>query len=100
MKVLMYNFHYNYIKNKHNNKSRLLFTDTDSLMYFIDFSKDKEMFGFGDYSAKSKYYDDSSKLVFGKMKDGTGDIVTEEFVRLKPKMYLFLVDNSSDHKKK
>ena len=96
----MYNFHYNYIKNKHNNKSRLLFTDTDSLMYFIDFSKDKEMFGFGDYSTKSKYYDDSSKLVFGKIKDGTGDIVTEEFVRLKPKMYLFLVDNSSDHKKK
>ena len=80
------------------NESRLLFTDTDSLMYFIDLSKDKEMFGFGDFSAKSKY-DDSSKLVFGKMKEGTGGIVTEEFVRLKPKMYLFLVNNSSDHKK-
>ena len=81
------------------NESRLLFTDTDSLMYFIDLSKDKEMFDFGDFSAKSKYYDDSSKLVFGKMKEGTGGIVTEEFVRLKPRMYLFLVNNSSDHKK-
>ena len=32
-KVLMYKFHYDYIKNKHGNNSRLSFTDTDSLMY-------------------------------------------------------------------
>ena len=48
-KVLMYEFHYNYIKNKYGNNSRLLFTDTDRLMYEIkaedvyeDFSKDKK----------------------------------------------------------
>ena len=29
-KVLMYEIHYNYIKKKYDNKSRLLFTDTDS----------------------------------------------------------------------
>ena len=29
-KVLMYKFHYDYIKNKYGNNSRLLFTDTDS----------------------------------------------------------------------
>ena len=47
-KVLMYEFHYDYIKNKHGNNSRLLFTDTDNLKYEIrtedvyeDFSKDK-----------------------------------------------------------
>ena len=34
-KVLMYEFHYNYIKNKYGNNSRLLFTGTDSLMYKI-----------------------------------------------------------------
>ena len=34
-KVLMYEFHYDYIKNKYNNKSKLLFTDTDSLMHEI-----------------------------------------------------------------
>ena len=29
-KVLMYEFHYEYIKNKYDNNSRLLFTDTNS----------------------------------------------------------------------
>ena len=60
---------------KNSSKSRLLFTDTDLLMNEIktedvyeDFSKDKEMFDFNNYSAKSKYYDDSNKLVVCKMK--------------------------------
>ena len=33
------------------------------------------------------------------MKDETGGVAINEFVRLKPKMYLFLVDDSSEHKK-
>ena len=52
-KVLMYEFHYDYIKNKYDNKSKLLFADTDSLMHEIKnedvyegFSSDKEMFDF------------------------------------------------------
>ena len=34
-KVLMYEFRYDYIKNKYDNKLKLLFTDTDRLMYEI-----------------------------------------------------------------
>ena len=43
-------------------------------------------------------YDNSNKLVIGKMKDEIGGVVIEEFVELKPKMYSFLVDNN-EHKK-
>ena len=64
-KVLMYELCYYYTKNRCGNNSRILFTDADSLMYGIktdyvyeDFSKDKKMFDFSHYSAKSKYNDD------------------------------------------
>ena len=60
-KVVMYEFHYDYIKNKYGNNSTLLFTDTDNLMYEIktedvyeDFSNDKEIFDLSNYSTKSK----------------------------------------------
>ena len=33
------------------------------------------------------------------MKDETGGVTIKEFVGLKPKMYSFLVDDSSEHKK-
>ena len=34
-KVLTYGFHYDYIKNKYCNNSKLIFTDTDNLIYEI-----------------------------------------------------------------
>ena len=43
-------------------------------------------------------YDNSNKLVIGKMKDEIGGVAIEEFVGLQPKMYSFLVDNN-EHKK-
>ena len=105
-KVLMYKFHFDYIKNKYGNSSRLLFTDTNSLMYqnktediYEDFSNNKEMFDFSNYSIKSKYYDHSSKLVVRKMKDEVAGVAIEEFVGLKPNMYSYLADDNSEHKK-
>ena len=86
-KVSMYKFHFDYIKSKYGNNSRLLFTDTVSLTYefktediYEGFSNDKEMFDFSNYSTKSKCYDDLNTLVVGKMKDETDGAAIEEFV--------------------
>ena len=87
----MYKLRYDYIEKKYGNKSGLLFSYTDSLVYEIktenvyeDFSQDKEMFKFNNYSAKSKYYDDSNKLLVGEMKDKTAGAAIEIFIGLKP----------------
>ena len=54
---------------------------------------------FQQYSAKSKYFDDSNKLVAGKTIDETAGVASTEFVGLTPKMYSFLVDDSRERKK-
>ena len=66
---------------------------------YEDFNKNKEMFDFSNFSADSKYCNDSNKLVVGKMKDKTGGAAIKEFGGLKLNMHLFLVDVSSEHKK-
>ena len=93
-KVMIYKFHYDYIKNKYGNNSRLIFTDADSLIYDIktddgyeSFSKNRKMFEISNYSTKSKYYYDSNKLVLGKMKGETARVAIKECVGSKPNMY-------------
>ena len=60
-------------------KQKILFKKSDSVMYEIkteefyeDFRNNIEMCDFSNYSAKSKYYDNSNKLVSRKMKEKTG----------------------------
>ena len=65
---------------------------------YEDFSSDKQMFDFSNYSIKSKYYDNLNKLNIGKMKDETGGVAIEEYVGLKPKMYSLLIDNIKTQK--
>ena len=51
------------------------------------FRNSRETFDFSNYLTKSEYYDNSRKIMFGKMKDETADVAIEKFARLKPKMY-------------
>ena len=100
-KTLMYDFHYNYIRKKYPD-AKLLFTDTDSLVYHIktedvyeDFFVDRHLFDNSDYPESSKFYFADNKNVIGKFKDeASGDPITE-FVGLKSKMYSYKTDCSN-----
>ena len=102
-KVLMYDFHYNFIKAKYGDRARLLFTDTDSLCYHIitddvyeDLYNHKDMFDNSKYSKSSKFYFDKNKLVIGKMKDETKGNPIADFLGLKSKMYSYTVELPKD----
>ena len=91
-KTLMYDFHYNYIKNKFNDKATLLFTDTDSLAYEIEtgyFYQDiaGDVHEFFDTSNFPKGHSSGievgcNKKVVGKFKDEAGGKIIREFVGL------------------
>ena len=100
-KTLMYDFHYNYIINKYEDKAKLLFTDTDSLTYEIeaddvyqDFWNDREKFDNSDYPENSPFYDKTNKKVIGKFKDEAAGIPIYEFIGLRSKMYSYIKDNN------
>ena len=104
-KTLMYDFHYNYIKEKYGEKAKLLFTDTDSLTYEIeaedvyqDFWNDKDKFDNSDYSESSPYFDKTNKKVIGKFKDEAAGVPICEFVGLRSKMYSYIKDNQKGGK--
>ena len=94
-KSLVHEFQYKYIKNEFD--AKLLFTDTDSLVYEIktkdvyeDFYLDKDLFDFSDYPLNSKFFDPVNKKIVGKMKDEFKGKIISEF----SKMYsLISVDN-------
>ena len=99
-KTLMYNFHFNYIKNNYGDKARLMFTDTDSLTYEIevddvyqDFWKDKHLFDNSDYPEGSPFFNKTNKKVIGKFKDEVAGLPIVEFVGLRSKMYSYIKDN-------
>ena len=104
-KTLMYDFHYNYIKEKYGDKAKLLFTDTDSVTYEIeaedvyqDFWNDKDRFDNSDYPENSPYFDKTNKKVIGKFKDEACGIPITEFVGLRSKMYSYIKDNNKGGK--
>ena len=93
-KHLMYEFHYNYIKEKCKSDARLLFTDTDSLCYEVvteniydDMLQDVHLFDTSEYRQDNPLHSTINKKVIGKMKDETYDIPIQEFVGLRSKMY-------------
>ena len=108
-KTLMYDFHYNYIKQKFGDKAKLLLTDTDSLMYEIqteDFYKDingdvKDRFDTSGYPPNhpSGIPSGFNKKVLGMFKDEVNGNVIDEFVGLRAKLYSYKMFEGEESKK-
>ena len=108
-KTIMYDFHYNYIKPMYGDNARLLFTDTDSLMYEIeteDFYKDisedvKNRFDTSDYpdNHPSGIPTGCNKKVLGMFKDEATGKCIKEFVGLGAKLYSYKMFEGEESKK-
>ena len=97
-KIVMYEFHYDYMKQKYNNdKLQLCYMDTDSLIYQIkteDFYADiaddiPKRFDKSGYCSNGPLPISLNKKVIGFMKDELGGAIMTEFVALRPKLYSY-----------
>ena len=94
-------FDYNYIKSKYGSEAKLLYTDTDSLIYEIgaeDFYRDiasdvEAWFDTSEFDASHpsgiQTVTGANKKVIGMMKDEAGGKIIQEFVGLRAKQYSF-----------
>ena len=109
-KTIMFDFHYQYIKSKYGDKAKLLFSDTDSLMYEIeteDFYKDisgdvKNRFDTSDYPENhpSGIPTGINKKVLGMFKDEAAGKIIKEFVGLRAKLYSYKIYEEEEEIKK
>ena len=95
-KIVMYQFHYEFIM-KEFPGAELLFTDTDSLCYWIPTEKDlykdlkgNEWIDFSNYAKDHPNFHEEKKLIPGYFKDEFGGEFLLEFVGLRAKMYSIL----------
>ena len=101
-KTLMFDFHYNYIKNKYGQKAELLMTDTDSLMYLIqtddayyDIKKDvKKKFDASNFPDvhPSGIKTGVNEKVVGVFKNEAAANTITHFVGLSSKLYSYLIE--------
>ena len=107
LKTLVYDFYYLYMKKRVGEKCKLLYTDTDSLIYEIQdlnmykiMSEDIQRFDTSDYDIDNQYgIPLVNKKVLGLMKDECNGKIMEEFVGLRSKMYSILIEGGSTIKK-
>ena len=103
-KIIMYEFWYDYVKNKYGNKARLCYMDTDSFViniktndFYEDISQDvNERFDTSNYTFDRPLPKGINKKVIGLMKDELGGDIITEFVALRPKTYSYITNDFTD----
>ena len=107
-KIIMYEFHYDYMVPKYGlEKLKLCYMDTDSLVYDIkteDFYEDimddvPARFDTSGYCPNRPLPIGLNEKVIGLMKDELGGKIMTEFVALRPKLYSYKKLDSSEDKK-
>ena len=102
-KIVMYEFHYDYMKRKYaDDKLTLCYMDTDSLIYDIetnDFHEDiaddvEDRFDMSGYNDNRPLPIGKNKKIIRLMKDELGGGIMKEFVTLRPKMYAYKIGSS------
>ncbi|XP_015795544.1 uncharacterized protein LOC107371910 [Tetranychus urticae] len=100
-KLKMYEIHYNSFKKHFGEKIKLLYTDTDSLIYNIkseDIIKDMEslssLMDYSNYPNDHVLFSNCNLKKVGYLKDEMAGKDIEEFVALKPKLYAIKVGDS------
>ena len=104
-KLLMNNFHYNFMMKKiESHNLKLLFTDTDSLAYEIKnndiyeiMKNNKSEFDLSNF--ENDLHDKTNNKVIGKFKDECPISPIIEFVGLRSKVYSYLTENDENCKK-
>ena len=105
-KIVMYEFHYDYMEPKYGKKLDLCYMDTDSLIYNIemeDFYKDiaenvPARFDISGYNPDRPLPVGLNKKVIGLMKNELGGEIMTEFVTLRPKMYAYKTGSAESKK--
>ena len=106
-KITMYEFWYDYVKGKYEDKARLCYMDTDSFVVNIktkDVYKDiaenvKVRFDTSNYTYDRPLPTGVNKKVTGLMKDELGGDIITEFVALRPKTYSYITNDFIEMKK-
>ena len=106
-KITMYEFWYDYVKIKYEDKAQLCYMDTDSFVVNIktkDFYKDisqdvNKRFDTSNYTFDRPLPTGINKKVIGLMKDELGGDIITEFVALRPKAYSYVTNNFIEMKK-
>ena len=106
-KITMYEFWYDYVKIKYQDRARLCYMDTDSFVVNIktkDFYKDisqdvNKRFDTSNYTFDRPLPTGINKKVIGLTKDELGGDIITEFVALRPKAYSYITNNFIEMKK-
>ena len=98
----MMDFHYNVIHKNFEGRYNLIYSDTDSFVYYIkhndiyDWIKNnKHHFDLSD-SLRPDLKDNTNKKVIGKYKDEMNSLLIAEFIALNPKVYSVIYQTIDD----